>query len=307
MSCSLLSDCSPSPGFAVLFKSELNKCYSIKYLEKEDKYGSTVKIIHFRNCVRMKDISKIVNVVINMLGLSITSGNISVDILKLKILGSQTVRKLPFNDGSFIVIKEVTLPPDSNINYNGYDLVAEVRGVINPVHVSGNVFIMLSQFYNPIITYRSVINALIKMRNMHNSGIFHGDCHSGNIMMDKIGNLKLVDPVCLLNNNPIYRNVAYFGKNQYHVDYSMFINSCLEIYMVSNNIKNKDHVCVFNDELIVDTKSYHPKFVDLTKFDDVQNIFEKFKQRDTIEAETDEDSNLSDNDNYDVDDDFKSY
>jgi hypothetical protein len=307
MSCSLLSDCSPSPGFAVIFKSDVNRCYGVKYLEKDDKFGSNLKIIYFKNCTRMKDISKIVNVIVNMMDLSICSHNISIEIRKLKIVGSQTVRKLPYGDGSFTVVKEVTLPPDSTVHYNGYGLVAEVKGIVKSKDVSDNVFILLAQYYKPIITYRNVVNALVKMKLMHQAGVFHGDCHAGNIMMSKTGDLMLVDPVCLLNNNPLYRNVAYYGKDQYHVDFTMFIMSCLEIYISDNNVQDKNHVRVFNDEIIIDSNTYHPKFMDLVNFDDIQHVFEKFVQRDNIEAETDEDLTSDNDDDYDVDEDFKSY
>jgi hypothetical protein len=307
MSCVLVSDISPARGYAVIAKSYHSKGYVVKYLDDDLSTNSSVKTIEFKSCTRTKDINKIINVIINMMGLSIMSDNIFIDINKYKPMGSQTVHKIPFGDGSYVVAKHITLPQTATINYQGYGLVAEVKGIV--VDKNSNRHILMNMFYKPVITYQSIRRALIKMHAMHMNGVYHGDCHAGNIMMDKNAELILVDPVCLLNGNPTYRNASYIGKDQFKQDVVMFVRSCTEIFAKSNDIADIQKVSVKDDELFHDLENRYSPFLDILSHDSILDMLTNFrvKIKPMIEVET-ELSSIASNDSSDNENaDFKDY
>jgi hypothetical protein len=92
--------------------------------------------------------------------------------------------------------------------------------------------LILEQCYEVTqIDVPKIIAALCSLNAYHekNGGLIHGDCNPTNIMADKYGNLKLVDPVNLIEQNVRYRNSDYYEDLEPETELQAFLFACMEI------------------------------------------------------------------------------
>lgn len=73
-----------------------------------------------------------------------------------------------------------------------------------------------------------IIRALDGLFKLHrfNNGVIHGDCNPGNIMSDKHGELKLVDPVNFDSQQIVYINRTFYKENTPDEEIKVFVTSC---------------------------------------------------------------------------------
>lgn len=135
---------------------------------------------------------------------------------------------------------------------NGYNILARMMGfthLVNDQHFKYGV--ILEQCW-PVkeMNLQMIKKGLIALRRLHiaNMGMIHGDCNPDNIMVDKFNNLKLVDPVNLINRQIIFRNASYYESDQPDEELRVFCYSCFEIYAKLSG-------CDINDVKIRKTES----------------------------------------------------
>lgn len=105
--------------------------------------------------------------------------------------------------------------------------------------------ILMERCYPPVsISFEMVTTAIRNLMNAYesNGNKLHGDCNPDNIMCDRLGRLKLIDPVNLLTGSIAYINADYYPGANVTVDSDIraFVRSCFEIYSNIKGVKMSD-------------------------------------------------------------------
>jgi len=168
-----------------------------------------------------------------------------------------------------LFIKKIRQLPVCNCTFidNKYNILAACRGVIKLENdVNGYKYgMILEHCYPPVINFTNFVEAIANLHYMHKSEphALHGDVNPSNIMSDKLGVLKLVDPVCILEGQINIANADYeeltqseemrlfilsllqllarqhkVKPEQVKVDYS----KCIPEFTISNDIVNQPHL-----------------------------------------------------------------
>jgi len=162
-------------------------------------------------------------------------------------MGNETILCIKTSIGKLYVKKVVDLTPNVSIvpyMSNKYHILADVLGFVNLVDDRYFKYgIIIEECYHVSeMTTMKLVRGLISLSQMHKTmkGAIHGDCNPSNIMQDKYGNLKLVDPCNLLNGYVQYQNVEYYDDLSCSTELSVFIYSCLEIFCTLNKCEMDD-------------------------------------------------------------------
>lgn len=201
----------------------------------------SVKDLPLNNVTHSRDIIGIIKYHTQYMGLSTVSESISLDMDSIgrsaNFKGNPTMFVINSSIGPLFVKKLHNISCHTCLtNYivaRGYNVLADMFGYItlrNDDHFDYG--LILEQCY-PVkqIDVPKILAALCSLNSYHvkNNGLIHGDCNPTNILCDKYGNLKLVDPVNLIEQNVRYRNADYYDDLKPETELQAFLFSCMEI------------------------------------------------------------------------------
>jgi len=131
-----------------------------------------------------------------------------------------------------LILKKIRALPCCNdtLFKNEFRILAKLQGVLKLKNdVNGHRYgVILERCYKPNINFCSFITAIDDLNTLHASSehLLHGDVNPNNIMSDCDGYLKLVDPVCLLENQVNMVNMDYDDLTQ-DSEKNVFLNSLI--------------------------------------------------------------------------------
>jgi len=200
----------------------------------------SVKDLPLNNVTHNRDIVGVVKYHTQYMGLSTVSESITLDMDSIgrsaNFEGNPTMFVINSSIGPLYIKKLHNISCHTCLtNYivkKGYNILADMFGYItlkNDDHFDYG--LILEQCY-PVkqIDVPKILAALCSLNAYHvKNGIIHGDCNPTNILADKYGNLKLVDPVNLIEQNVRYRNADYYEDLEPETELQAFLFSCMEI------------------------------------------------------------------------------
>jgi len=210
------------------FRIRINSEGSIKDMSLDNVTHSrdvVVVIKFYTECMGLSTVSESVILDMNSIGRSVNfKGNPTMFVIQSSI-GPLFIKKL-HNILSHTGLTNYIVPRGYNVLANMYGYVK----LINDEHFRYGV--ILEQCY-PVkqIDVPKILAALCSLNAYHvkSAGIIHGDCNPTNILCDKYGNLKLVDPVNLIEQKVRYRNADYYDDLEPETELQAFLYSCMEI------------------------------------------------------------------------------
>lgn len=193
------------------------------------------------NVTHNRDIIGVIKYHTQYMGLSTVSESITLDMNSIKrsthFESNPTMFVIQSDIGPLFIKKlhNVSCYPclNSYIVNKGYNILADMFGYVklkNDEHFDHGV--ILEQCY-PVkkIDVPKILAALCSLNSYHikSKGNIHGDCNPSNILSDKYGNLKLVDPVNIIEQQVRYRNTDYYDNLEPETELQAFLFSCMEI------------------------------------------------------------------------------
>lgn len=248
----------------------------------------TVKDLPLNNVTHSRDIIGVIKYHTQYMGLSTVSESITLDIDSIgksaNFKGNPTMCVINSSIGPLFIKKLHTISCHTCLtNYivtKGYNVLADMFGYItlkNDEHFDYG--LILEQCY-PVkhIDVPKILAALCSLNAYHlrNKGIIHGDCNPTNILADKYGNLKLVDPVNLIEQSVRYRNSDYYEDLEPETELQAFLFSCMEIAAIIHDCKIDElklELTDFSDHPIINKTNGIP-FTSVFKAEDEYNIIE---------------------------------
>lgn len=252
----------------------------------------SVKDLPLNNVTHSRDIIGSIKYHTEYMGLSTVSENISLDMDSIggsvHFKGNPTMCVINSSIGPLFVKKLQNASCHTCLtNYivaGGYNVLANMYGYItlkNDEHFKYG--LILEQCY-PVkqIDVPKILAALCSLNSYHvkNNGLIHGDCNPTNILCDKYGNLKLVDPVNLIEQNVRYRNVDYYDDLTPETELQAFLFSCMEIAASIHKCELDElrlEVTEFSDYPIIN-KTNGIRFTSVFRAEDDYNFIEIAKK-----------------------------
>nr|AYN64413.1 VP7 [Banna virus] len=158
--------------------------------------------------------------------------------------------------GPLILKKVRSLPCCNDVLFrNNYRILAKMHGILRLKNDVNNhkYGVILERCYEPKINFSNFITAISDLDSFHSSNLhlLHGDVNPDNIMSDSEGYLKLVDPVCLLENQVNMVNVEYDDLTQ-EAERKVFLRSLISLIC--------KQLSVDVDNIYVDLRETNPSF-----------------------------------------------
>nr|WPS64223.1 VP7 [Banna virus] len=156
-----------------------------------------------------------------------------------------------------LILKKVRSLPCCNdaLFKNKFRILARMHGILRLKNdVNGHKYgVILERCYKPSINFSNFVTAINDLEVFHSSNqhLLHGDANPDNIMSDSDGYLKLVDPVCLLENQVNMVNIDYEALTQ-SAEKKVFIKSLLTLV--------EKQLSATIDEIYVNLKETNPSF-----------------------------------------------
>lgn len=215
-------------------------CKHGKYRIKTNPEG-TVLDMPLSNVTHPRDIISVLKYHTQCMGLNTVAEGVTIDIASIRgaeaYKGNPTMCVIDSSLGR-LFIKKINRATCHSGLYNyiipgGYNLLASMYGYVNLVndkHFDQGVIIEQC-FPVKEMTIPKILHGLSSLDRYHklNMGIIHGDCNPTNIMADKYDNLKLVDPVNLIEQQVRYRNADYYDDLEPKTELNAFVFSCFEL------------------------------------------------------------------------------
>lgn len=173
-----------------------------------------------------------------------------------------------------------------------HGIFARVFGYVNLLNDRYyNYGVIMEKCYQPTtITFSGMVRALRSLKDNYetNGGVLHGDCNPDNIMADRLGELKLVDPINLLTGQVNYTNETSYpdGTISTFADIKAFIRSCIQIYSRLNSVSFGDvYIINVDNSPIISAVKTGKNYINVEEsFDDVINLFNHYIYRDETEV-----------------------
>nr|UHS71839.1 MAG: viral structural protein VP7 [Seadornavirus sp.] len=156
-----------------------------------------------------------------------------------------------------LILKKIRSLPCCNdaLFKNKFRILARMHGILRLKNdVNGHKYgVILERCYKPSINFSNFVTAINDLEVFHSSNphLLHGDANPDNIMSDGDGYLKLVDPVCLLENQVNMVNIDYEALTQ-AAEKKVFIKSLLTLV--------EKQLSATIDEIYVNLKETNPSF-----------------------------------------------
>nr|ACA50116.1 VP7 [Banna virus] len=156
-----------------------------------------------------------------------------------------------------LILKKVRSLPCCNdaLFRNEFRILAKMHGILRLKNdINGHKYgVILERCYKPNINFCNFVTAINDLEVFHSSNphFLHGDANPDNIMSDSDGYLKLVDPVCLLENQVNMVNVDYESLTQ-EAEKKVFVKSLLLLV--------EKQLSASADEIYVNLKETNPSF-----------------------------------------------
>lgn len=236
----------PSEGHFCIYRYDERRPFTVKsrqngkiqQLELENSIG-------YNGAIDYSSIFDTVKYYTSIVGLTLINNNMTIDLNSVAIdnrfRGNSTMVALKCNVLGSLFMKKIVssdLQLTLKFYYNKqtrYDVFAGMYGLMNLRNSkfndnAYNYGVIIQQCY-PIksLTMNNILAGLKSLMLFHeHTGCIHGDCNPSNIMCDKMGNIKIVDPASLIT-----RVVTYISE--YYTDLTpksevgAYLLSCFEI------------------------------------------------------------------------------
>jgi hypothetical protein len=240
----------PKEGYFNIFKKDNERHFRLKY-----KQNDTVSEISINNATGYSGIISTIKYFCCVVGLSITSGNVSLDLDSIVdediFNGNATMVSIKCKNFGSVYCKKLTSTGVGVlrhfVNDKKYSIFANMYGFINLVNTAHlddkyKYGLILEKCYpikDPeLITMDKIALGIKSLCEYYDDsdGCIHGDASPQNIMHDKFGNLKLVDPVNLVDGYVEYINTEFYGSRTIFEELRAFVYSCFMIYARLNNV-----------------------------------------------------------------------
>ncbi|AAC72040.1 Vp7 [Banna virus] len=156
-----------------------------------------------------------------------------------------------------LILKKIRSLPCCNdaLFKNKYRILARMHGILRLKNDRNNFKygVILEYCYKPMINFSNFITAISDLNDLHSGDQFylHGDVNPENIMSDANGYLKLVDPVCLLENQVNMVNIEYESLTQ-EAEKKVFLKSL--VTLVERQLSARP------EDIYADLSSENPSF-----------------------------------------------
>jgi len=236
----------PSEGHFCVYRHDERRPFTVKsrqngkvqQLELENSIG-------YNGAINYSSIFDTVKYYTSVVGLTLINNNMTIDLnsvavdnrfkgnstmvaLKCNVLGSLFMKKIVSSD------LQLTLKFYYN-KQSRYDVFAGMYGLMNLRNSkfndnAYNYGVIIQQCY-PIksLTMNNILAGLKALMLFHeHTGCIHGDCNPSNIMCDKMGNVKIVDPASLITRVVTYIS-EYYKDLTPKSEVGAYLLSCFEI------------------------------------------------------------------------------
>lgn len=175
-----------------------------------------------------------------LVGLNIINNSLRLDTFNFSELkgvdGNVTLATLKTKYGDLFVKKLNSVPlNDDMTNYisGRYTIFARLHGIVRLTNDPNySVGMIMERCYSVTkMTVNTIVVGLASLMESHrlSGGILHGDCNAQNIMADRNGLLKLVDPGNIISQSVTWMNRSVYRELTVESEIEAFVLSCFII------------------------------------------------------------------------------
>nr|AVP49965.1 VP7 [Liao ning virus] len=224
-----------------------------------------------------RDIIGTVKYFCELMGLNIVDNSLRLNWLNLSDMKNHgdnvTLAKVGSEYGDLFVKKLPTLPINihsTNYVFGKYSVFARVHGIVKLLNDDNYDVGVILEKCNEIrvMTVNIIVMGLKSLMDSHreSGGTLHGDCTVQNLMCDKFGMLKLVDPGNLMSQTVIWKNDTQYFGNTVDDEVCSFVMACLKTTANLRNIETSELTIPFITDLyLLDIVLSDPNVIHGTK------------------------------------------